>query len=54
MNENTQVNISLEIKNLNVVLFALSKLPYEQVVELIQNIREQATAELSKESDKAE
>lgn len=40
------IKIELAVQDVNVVLVALSKLPYEAVVELIQNIRAQAAPQI--------
>ena len=45
------VNIELSVEQVNVVLTALSQLPYNQVVDLIGNIQQQATQQLPKKED---
>jgi hypothetical protein len=40
------IKIELAVQDVNVVLVALSKLPYEAVADLINNIRAQAAPQI--------
>lgn len=44
---NTEVTLKLSVVAVNVVLTALSKLPYEAVSDIIQNVQQQATEQLT-------
>jgi len=46
--------LELVLKDANTVLQALSQLPYAQVVELIENIKAQASRQLQPEQPPAE
>ena len=41
------LNIQITVDEINVIIGALSKLPYEDVAGLINNVREQALKQLS-------
>lgn len=43
-----KLTLKLSIEQLNAVLFSLAKMPYDQVVELIGEIRKQAQEQLEK------
>lgn len=41
------IELKLSLNEVNACLVALSKLPYEQVATVVENIRAQATAQVS-------
>lgn len=41
-----ELNIKLTLEKLNVIMGSLSKMPYEAVFQLIEDIRSQAAAQL--------
>ena len=43
---NTPVNLTLPLGAVNMILSALGKAPYEQVADLVQSIREQASPQI--------
>jgi hypothetical protein len=43
---NTSINLTLPLGAVNLILSALAKAPYEQVVDLVQAIREQALSQI--------
>ena len=43
---NTSINLTLPLGAVNLILSALAKAPYEQVVDLVQAIREQAISQI--------
>ena len=47
MSEKMMINLNLTIEQVNAILFALSKQPYGDVVELIQRIRLDAEQQLA-------
>jgi hypothetical protein len=47
MNNNIVLNLTIE--KLNVILFSLSKMPYENVAELIEEVKSQAQLQLQKQ-----
>ena len=40
--ENTQINLTLPLAQVNIIMLALGKAPYEAVADVVQSIREQA------------
>jgi hypothetical protein len=44
--ENTPITLKMPLSQVNIVLTALGKAPYEAVVDVIQAIRDQATSQL--------
>jgi hypothetical protein len=40
--ENTQINLTLPLAQVNIIMAALGKAPYESVADVVQSIREQA------------
>lgn len=50
MDQNKELNIKIKAVDVDKLLVALSKLPFEVVFELIPNIREQALAQLKVQS----
>lgn len=46
INGNTPVNLTLSVDAVNTLLASLSAQPYERVAGLIDNIKQQATAQL--------
>lgn len=53
VNEKTILNLSLELNEINLIIVALSKQPYDQVYSLIDKIKQQGSAqvqELEKET----
>ena len=46
-----QLSFSFSVEEANVILIALSKLPYEQVASMITNIQQQAAGQLTPTSD---
>jgi len=43
---NTSINLTLPLGAVNMVLSALAKAPYEQVADLVQNIRTQTIPQI--------
>jgi hypothetical protein len=43
---NTSINLTLPLGAVNMVLSALAKAPYEQVADLVQNIRAQTIPQI--------
>lgn len=46
MGEEQTVNIEVNVNEVNVILTALAKLPFEQVADLISKVRNQAISQL--------
>lgn len=46
--ENTEIVLKLPLNQVNVIMAALGKAPYEAVADLVQSIREQAIPQVSK------
>lgn len=46
--EKTEITLKLPLAQLNVIMAALGKAPYEAVADLIQSIREQALPQVPK------
>lgn len=46
-----KLTLNLTLDQLNVVLFSLSKMPYENVAELIMEVRRQAQEQLPKKEE---
>jgi hypothetical protein len=44
--ENTQITLKMPLSQVNTILSALGKAPFEVVVDVIQAIRDQATSQL--------
>lgn len=45
------MNLDLTVEEVNLILLALSKLPFESVNQLVPKIQEQGNAQLTKEPD---
>lgn len=50
---NEKLSINLTVEEVNAILSALSKFPYDQVSDLIHNIKFQAEVQLQPEPDPA-
>ena len=48
------ITLQLSVEEVNGILFALSKLPYEQVAVLVPKIQSQAAPQVKKEEPKKE
>ena len=46
--ENTEIVLKLPLSQVNVIMAALGKAPYEAVADLVQSIREQAIPQVPK------
>ena len=46
--ENTEIVLKLPLNQVNVIMAALGKAPYEAVADLVQSIREQAIPQVPK------
>jgi hypothetical protein len=51
---NTSINLTLPLGAVNMVLSALAKAPYEQVADLVQNIRAQTIPQIPAPSEEKE
>lgn len=51
MQPNKEVNILLTVEEVNIILGALGKGPFEQVYKLIGNIEKQATEQLNEKKN---
>jgi hypothetical protein len=45
--ENTLINLELNVAQINIIMQVLAQAPYATVADLISNIREQASIQLS-------
>lgn len=48
--QNSNINLTLSVAQVNTIMAALVKAPYEMVAELVQAIREQAVSQVSTQS----
>lgn len=46
-----KITLSLSVEQVNVILFSLAKMPYENVAELIADVRNQAQEQLPRKED---
>jgi hypothetical protein len=46
--ENTEITLKLSLAQVNLIMAALGKAPYEAVADLVQSIREQAIPQVPK------
>jgi len=46
--ENTEITLKLPLAQVNLIMAALDKAPYEAVADLVQSIREQAIPQVPK------
>jgi len=51
---NTSINLTLPLGAVNMVLSALAKAPYEQVADLVQNIRAQTIPQIPAPTEEKE
>jgi len=51
---NTSINLTLPLGAVNMVLSALAKAPYEQVADLVQNIRAQTIPQIPAPTEETE
>ena len=49
--ENTQINLTLPLTQVNIIMAALGKAPYEAVADVVQSIREQAIPQIPMPKD---
>ena len=47
MNENPNINLTLNVAEVNVILRSLGKHPFEEIAQLIQKIKEQGESQLA-------
>lgn len=53
--ENKMVNLEVSVEEANYILFALSKMPFDQVFNLIGKVKDQAEKQISQQTtDKQE
>lgn len=49
--ENTEITLKLPLAQVNLIMAALGKAPYEAVADLVQSIREQAIPQVPKSEE---
>lgn len=49
--ENTEITLKLPLAQVNLIMAALGKVPYEAVADLVQSIREQAIPQVPKSEE---
>jgi hypothetical protein len=49
--ENTEITLKLSLAQVNLIMAALGKAPYEAVANLVQSIREQAIPQVPKSEE---
>lgn len=47
MNENPNINLTLNVAEVNVILRSLGKHPFEEIAQLVQKIKDQGESQLA-------
>ena len=52
MNNNSDIVLSLTLEKLNIIMVSLSKMPYENVAQLIEEVKTQAQEQIQKQQER--